>query len=147
MTRDHDAPDLIELQRQVSELNRTVAALVHHLSAAVGLLQSPGSQDQGCLASSWDLRQPRRNDALSYPIFLVLKDAHQRGLPKPTAMGVMNAFGVKRPPEVVEIMPREVKYLSLSGDLKSAGLDDIRSRIYRMTSGKSPVNRTFAAQT
>lgn len=147
MATNQGAPDLIELQRQVSELSRTVAALVHHLSAAVGLLQSPGPQDLACLAPSWGLRQPMRNDALSWPIFLVLQDAHQRGQSKPTAMAVLQAFGAKRPPEIVEIMPREVKYLSLSGDLKSAGLDDIRSRIYRMTGGKSPANRTLAAQT
>jgi hypothetical protein len=136
MATNHAAPTILELQQQVSELSRTMAVLIQHLSAAVSLLQPQGAPDIDLPEATWNIRQPKRNDALSWPIFLVLKDAHRRGQPKPTAMGVMESFGKKCPPEVIEIMPREVKYYSLTGELKSAGLPEIRSRIYRMTAGK-----------
>jgi len=146
MDTPQTAPSLLELQQQVSELSRTVAVLVHHLSAAVSLLQPCRMQDGEHIEAAWCVRQPKRNDALSWPIFLVLKDANHRGLPKPTAMDVMKSWGKKCPPEIVEIMPREVKYYSLSGELKSADLEDIRGRIYRMTHGKSDAIRLSASQ-
>lgn len=134
---------LTDLQARVEALELALHAVVRHfrlmptVDAAAASRRQP-ERDAVPLSTasafpSWGLKRPRRSDALSWPIYLVLKVAHENGKRRPTAIDVLEAFGRNRPPEVLEVMAGEVKFLSLSGEIKTASLAAIRGRINRMT--------------
>ena len=104
---------------RIEAIERAVAALQHHAN--------PVTQ------CNWRLTRPRRSDALTWPIYVVLEAAFKTGRSRPTAIDVLAAFGMCKPPEVIELLSSELKYQTNDGAIRIANLAAIRGRIHRMT--------------
>jgi hypothetical protein len=97
---------------------------------------SRDAKDGGLLApdvATWTLKKPQRDDGLAGPIHAVLKAARDKGQSPPTARDVLTAFGDNQPRGILKVLHDQVDYLDSNGEGKSAGLEEIRKRIYRMT--------------
>lgn len=88
-------------------------------------------------ASDWTLTKPERIHGYTEPLYQLLREAHSRGAPKPTAYEVIEAWEVNRPNQIAKVFPGEgLDYYTLDST-KHANLKAIRSAIDRMTGGDS----------
>ena len=77
----------------------------------------------------WNLVRPKRYPGYRKPLYDFLKAAHAAGEPCPKAREVIDAWKLKPPREVPEVMADELKYYDVNGDTKTADLKAIQQAI------------------
>ncbi|MDO9278558.1 MAG: hypothetical protein Q7U05_08370 [Polaromonas sp.] len=87
---------------------------------------------------SWELYKPLRDGSYTEPLYNVLSDAKNKGLPRPTARDVVAIFGANKPPEIAVINPGQgFNCYTNEGNLKAVSLKAIQAAIVRMTTIRS----------
>lgn len=85
-------------------------------------------------ATDWDLFEPERDDGLQAALYATLKRAKEARRARPTARQVIGEWLIERPPQVIEVLPDEVKFIDSSPTGQgSANLEALRKRIGRLT--------------
>ena len=92
-------------------------------------------------AESWHIKQPERAHGYNLELYRVLKAAHDAGQPRPTARDVLDSWTASKPPNILEVMTDEFKYLDSSGSTKTVGLKALRKAIDRMASARQEADR------
>lgn len=102
---------------------------------AGSLLDSLGNAELSI--TGWCLLEPERDDGLQAPLYETLKRAKEEGRRRPTAKQVINEWMKSKPPQVIEVLPDEVKFIDSSPTGQgTADLEALRKRIGRMTDAK-----------
>ena len=92
--------------------------------------------DSASTGPSWSLTRPKRFHGYTLPLYRLLDDAHRDGKTCPTARDVLEAWRIKKPDEIAQVLPDEFNYYNASGNTKAANLEAIRKAIGRMTSAR-----------
>ncbi len=119
------------LLARIEALEHTVHAIVGHFGRVPELAtRCPGPE---VTPPQWDITLPRRDDGLAWTIYQVLKVARDAGARRPTATDVLQAFEQRRPPAVRMVTSQGLEFFATDGSIRSAGVEQIRGRINRMT--------------
>lgn len=102
------------------------------------LMPSPAAP---AVAESWHIKEPERFHGYILELYRVLKAAHDAGKPRPTARDVLDSWTASKPPNILEVMTDEFKYLDSSGSTKTVGLKALRKAIDRMASARQEADR------
>lgn len=104
-------------------------------SAGAELLErSPLAAGDSRQKGEWALKEPRRYQGYSRPLYLVLKEAHSALQPKPRARDVLEAFKLKQPSEVIQVSHDGFTFYDSNGNAKAVDLSALGEAIRRMTS-------------
>lgn len=97
--------------------------------------EAPASKPQAAPPSGpgWTLNKPKRYQGYGKPLYDVLKAAHAAGLPRPTAIDVLDAFAKNRPLGILGVTHDSMDYQNGNGIKVTADLDAIRAAIGRLT--------------
>ncbi len=95
---------------------------------------APLEADSASNAAAWIVTKPLRYRGYTGPLHRFLVAAHSEGRPCPTARDVVEAWQVKKPAEIEQVLPDGFNYFDATGNIKAADLDAIRKAIQRMTS-------------
>ena len=92
------------------------------------------TERQTSVASSWEVRTPKKYTAYIRPLYVLLADARKAGGNRPTARDVLDAWKApKTPSEVKEVTAKHLTYTTENGVKKTADLEAIGKAIARMT--------------
>lgn len=89
--------------------------------------------DSASDATAWAVTKPQRYRGYAAPLHRLLAAAHHDGKRRPTARDVVEAWRIKQPPEIAQVLPDGFDYYDGKGNIKPADLDAIRKAIGRMT--------------
>ena len=82
---------------------------------------------------AWRVNKPQRNTGYNRPLHALLTAALMEGRPCPTARDVVEAWRIKKPLEIEQVLPDSLDYYDSKGNTKPANLAAIREAIKRMT--------------
>ena len=83
---------------------------------------------------SWYLKDKKRHQGYSRPLYQALKEAHRLHSPRPTAHDVMAEFERTKPTEIAKVIAGEsFDYYTAKGVVKTANIQALNEAIARMT--------------
>jgi hypothetical protein len=94
----------------------------------------------------WPLAEPKRFPGIRWPIFLFLQRAHAAGQPLPKARDVLDAWQLKKPFEIADVMQDGVKFEDNKGVMREASLRAIQKAIDRLTKPDRATKRPLSAR-
>lgn len=83
--------------------------------------------------TNWTLYKPKRYVGYTAPLYRLLHNAHQAGMPRPTARNALEAWRTDKPQGIVQVMHDGINYEDGDGDTKATTIAGITEAIRRMT--------------
>jgi hypothetical protein len=95
---------------------------------------------------TWALVEPKRFPGIRWPIFLFLQRAHAAGQTLPKARHVLDAWQLKKPLDIADVMQDGVKFQDAKGVTHEASLRAIQKAIDRLTKPDRATKRPLSAR-